>query len=99
MNRTPLGRILVFCGVFAIFYFFPDAVLAYEFEARTQALTSSLITTVLPLLSTLGLVYAAILALSGDGAAKARIITVVVCSMVGFLAPHFINWLKAASGQ
>jgi hypothetical protein len=77
----------------------PQFALAYDFQGQTQALTSNLITTVLPLLSTLALVYAAILALSGDGGAKARIITVVVCSCVGFLAPHFIEWLKAAAGS
>lgn len=90
---------LLIVGVFAATLLVPDLALAYEFQAKTQALTSSLITTLLPLLSTLGLVYAAILALTGDGGAKARIITVVVCSIVGFLAPHIINWLKAASGS
>jgi hypothetical protein len=69
----------------------PQFALAYDFQGQTQALTSNL--------STLALVYAAILALSGDGGAKARIITVVVCSCVGFLAPHFIEWLKAAAGS
>ena len=72
--------------------------MAYEFESRTKSLTSNLISTVLPLASTLGLVYAAFLAVTGDASAKIRIITVVVCSIVGFLAPHFIEWLKMAAG-
>lgn len=77
---------------------FPEYVLAYDFESRTQSLTSNLVTTVLPLLSTLGLVYAVFLALTGDGSGKARITMVVGCSIVGFLAPHFIRWLQAAAG-
>jgi len=94
-----IGLLLFVAGVLAIAFLYPDLAHAYEFQARTQALTTSLITTVLPLLSTLGLVYAAALALTGDGGAKSRIVTVVVCSIVGFLAPHFIAWLKAASGS
>lgn len=90
---------LLVLGVFAFTALFPDVVLAYEFEARTQALTTSLISTVLPLLSTLGLVYSAILALTGDAGSKGRFIAVAGASIVGFLAPHFINWLKAAAGQ
>ena len=99
MSKANFGWFLLFFGIIGVTLFAPELVLAYEFEARTQALTTNLITTVLPLLSTLGLVYAAFLALTGDGSAKARILTVIVCSIVGFLAPHFIAWLKAAAGS
>ena len=99
MSRRSIGWLLLLVGVFGITFLFPDMALAYDFQGQTTRLTSNLITTVLPLLSTLGLLYAAILALTGDGGAKARIITVVVCSIVGFLAPHFIEWLKAAAGS
>lgn len=100
MNRKTLGwLVLIGVGVGLASSLCPNIAMAYEFEARTQALTTNLITTVLPLLSTLGLLYAAILALTGDGGAKARMITVVVCSIIGFLAPHFIEWLKAAAGS
>lgn len=99
MNRRTVGWLLAVTGGIGVCWCLGNVALAYEFEARTQALTSNLITTLLPLLSTLGLLYAAILALSGDGGAKARVITVVVCSIIGFLAPHFIEWLKLAAGQ
>ncbi len=90
---------LLFAGVFAVATLFPDLALAYEFEARTRSLTNSLIGTILPLLSTLALVYAVILAFTGDAGAKGRIVAVVVCSIVGFLSPHLIEWLKRAAGQ
>lgn len=76
----------------------PDAVMAFGFESKMQNLTSQLIGTVLPLLSILGLVYAAILALSGDAAAKSKIITVISVSLIGFLAPSIIQWLQKAAG-
>ena len=72
---------------------------AFGFESKMQNLTGQLINTVLPLLSILGLVYAAILALSGDAAAKAKIITVIAVSVVGFLAPAIIQWLQRATGN
>ncbi len=67
-------------------------------EAKMQGLTSKLVGVVLPLMSILGLVYAVLLALTGDAGAKSRITMVIVCSVVGFLAPHIINWFKAAAG-
>ena len=69
------------------------------FENRMKGLTNQLMTVVLPLMSVLGLVYAVILALIGDGAAKGRIIMVIVCSIVGFLAPHIISWFQSAVGH
>ena len=75
-----------------------EPAMAFGFESKMQNLTNQLISTVLPLLSILGLVYAAILALSGDAAAKARIITVIAVSLIGFLAPAIIQWLQRAAG-
>ena len=60
------------------------------FESRMKGLTNQLMTVILPLISVLGLVYAVILALTGDGAAKGRIIMVIVCSIVGFpCSPYY----------
>ena len=81
---------------------FPDTVLAQilmsGFESRMKGLTNQLMTVILPLMSVLGLVYAVILALTGDGSAKGRIIMVIICSIVGFLAPHIISWFQSAVG-
>ena len=68
------------------------------FESRMKGLTNQLMTVVLPLMSVLGLVYAVILALTGDCGAKGRIVMVIICSVVGFLAPHIISWFQAAVG-
>lgn len=99
MNKITFGWLLLFVGVLGVAAFIPELAFAYDFESRTQALTTNLITTVLPLLSTLGIVYAVFLALTGDAGAKAKIFAVVGCSLVGFLAPHLIKWLQAAAGS
>lgn len=83
--------------------FFPETTLAQVvgggFEGKMQGLTNKLITVILPILSVLGLVYAVFLALTGDGGAKGRIIMVIGCSVVGFLAPYIIGWFQSAAGQ
>lgn len=87
-------------GMVGVCALFPELALAQfgGFESRVTGLTRSIVTVILPALSVLGLIYASILAVTGDGAAKGRIVTVVVCSIVGFLAPLIIKWLQQASG-
>ena len=68
------------------------------FESKVKSLNNSLTSTVLPLVSILGLVYAAILAVIGDGAARGRITMVIVASVVGFLAGPIIRWIQSIMG-
>lgn len=98
-KKTPEWLFMVgFVGILSLILVSEPA-FAFGFESKMQNLTGQLIGTVLPLLSILGLVYAAILALSGDAAAKAKIITVIAVSVVGFLAPSIIQWLQRATGN
>ena len=69
-----------------------------DFESRMGNFTTKLVTTLLPIMSILGLVYACFLALTGDGAAKQRITMVIICSAIGFLAPVIIPWIKTIAG-
>lgn len=69
------------------------------FESKMSGLTSKLLTVVLPFSSILGIIYAVILAMNGESGAKGRIITVVGCSIVGFIAPQIIRFFQAASGN
>lgn len=89
-----LGVCLLFCV---------DPVLAKSwgssgFESRIESLTDSLISILLPLVAILGLLYAAILAASGDEGAKKRMLLVIVASLIGFLAPIIIRWLQSIAG-
>lgn len=102
MNKESLMTLGLMIAVVAVMAFMPDvahAQFAGGFESKMQGLTTKLITVILPLVSVLGLVYAVILALTGDGSAKGRIIMVIVCSIIGFLAPHIIGWFQSAAGQ
>ena len=69
-----------------------------EFQSRMSGLTRNLVNVLLPAVSILGLVYAAILAAMGDEGSKQRMIMVAVASIVGFLAPILIRWLQSIAG-
>lgn len=102
MNKQNMISMVFMITLVAFVAFMPDlayAQFAGGFESKMQGLTTKLITVILPLVSVLGLVYAVILALTGDGAAKGRIIMVIVCSIIGFMAPHIIGWFQSAVGQ
>jgi hypothetical protein len=64
------------------------------FESRMENIQNKFINVVLPLMSILGLVYAGVLAASGNEAAKGKIMVIIIGSIVGFLAPHIIGWIK-----
>ena len=89
-----------------LFFLVPEEILAQgaiyfsgsDFETRMSSFTSKLVTILLPVCSILGLIYACILALIGDGAAKQRIIMVIAASAIGFLAPVIIPWIKSIAG-
>lgn len=68
------------------------------FENKVNNLTNKLISFILPAVSILGLIYAAILAATGDENAKKRMVLVVIASIVGFLAPLIIRWMQSAVG-
>ena len=76
----------------------PEQALAYGFESRVESLTKKLATVFLPLMSVLGLIFAAILAVVGDASAKGRVYTVIGMSLIGFLAQAIIKWVQSASG-
>lgn len=69
-----------------------------DLASKMNGLTQQVIGVILPAVSVLGLVYAAILAATGDQGAKQRMVLVLFASVVGFIAPIIINWLKSASG-
>ena len=64
------------------------------FESRMENLQSKFINVVLPLMSIFGLVYAAIIAASGNEGAKGRITVVVIGSIIGFLAHTLLGGSK-----
>jgi hypothetical protein len=71
---------------------------ASGFESKVQSMTGSLIKTLLPMMSILGMAYAALLGVQGDPSARKRMTLVVVASLVGFLAPMIVGWLQSIVG-
>jgi hypothetical protein len=63
-------------------------------ESKVNGVTSGLINFLLPAASVIGLVYSAILAATGDASAKARMVLISICCVVGMLAPLIIRWLQ-----
>lgn len=79
-------------------FMYPDFAMAQfgggAFERKVDGVTNGLIKFLLPAASILGLVYAAILAATGDESAKSRMVLIAICSVVGMLAPLIIGWLQ-----
>ena len=99
----------VLAGIAVLIFFVPENVFAQitnghyilgggNFESKMTGLTNKLVSTLLPIASILGLVYACFLAVMGDGAAKQRITMVIVCCIIGLLAPVIIPWIKSIVG-
>lgn len=102
MNKHIIWFVVIGVAVVAAMAFVPEVAFAQygggEFQNRMSGLTRNLVNVLLPAVSILGLVYAAILAAMGDEGSKSRMVLVVIASVVGFLAPLFIRWLQSATG-
>lgn len=97
-NKASVITFALMLGITALLVFVPEFSQAQMggsgFENKVRNINNSLITSILPLVSIFGLFYAAVLAISGDGEAKGKIIGVLIASAVGFLAPMIIDWPK-----
>ena len=97
MNKKSVA-IALLAGVAVYMIFCPELALAQfsggGFESKVQGVTNGLITFLLPAASVIGLVYAAILAATGDASAKQRMVLVAVTSLIGMLAPLIIRWIQ-----
>ena len=105
MTNKYIGLGCLILGVMGVVCLFPEMSFAQGFgggsgfESKISGLTNQLITIVMPAIATLGLVYAAFLASTGDPSAKPRMVAVIVASVIAFLAPVIIRWLQAAAGS
>ncbi len=61
-------------------------------------LQNVLIGTFLPIISTIGLVYAAMLSITGSGEGRGKIIGVVVMAIIGFMAKYIIQFFQQITG-
>ena len=63
------------------------------FESKMDNLNRNLVSRVLPLVSTCGLIYAATLMAMGNAEARRKAMAVIGGSILGFLAPALMKWL------
>lgn len=96
MSRSQLFIFLGVIGVLCLVA--PELVLAgvvkSGFENKMANLQDKFSTFILPVMSVLGLVIAAILAATGNENAKSKIWFCLIGSGVGFLAPYIIGWIQ-----
>ena len=85
-------------GVAALFFFVPEEVWALagvgNFESKLDNLNKNLVSRLLPLVATCGLVYAAFLMAIGSPEARSKALAVIGGSILGFLAPALMKWLS-----
>lgn len=65
-----------------------------DLQNKVGGITRGLTNILLPAASCIGMIYAAVLAATGDASAKSRMVLIGFCSLVGFLAPLIIQWLQ-----
>jgi len=90
---------LFILGILAVVALCPDLAFAQfagggALQSKVSGITRGLTNFLLPAVSIIGIIYAAILAATGDASAKSRMVLVLVASIVGFLAPLIIGWLQ-----
>ncbi len=83
---------------FLLFAIIPQIVLAQSgnFDSKVNSITNMILTKIFPPVAILGLIYAAILAATGDENSKRRMVLVVIAVIVGFLAKFVIPMLQGA---
>ena len=81
-----------------IMVFMPEHALAQagSFDSKVNSLTNMIVGKILPAVAVFGLVYAAILAATGDESSKKRMVLVIVASIVGILAKFIIPMFQSA---
>lgn len=84
--------------VMGFILFNPELALAQSggFDSKVNSLTNMIVAKILPAVAVFGLVYASILAATGDESSKRRMVLVIVASIVGILAKFIIPMFQSA---
>ena len=69
---------------------------AASFDSKVNSINNLIVGRILPTVAVFGLVYAAILAATGDESSKRRMVLVIVASIVGMLAKFIIPMFQSA---
>lgn len=96
LKKYSLPCFLLF--VIGLMLFTPELALAQSgsFDSKVNSITNMIVGKILPAVAVFGLVYAAILAATGDESSKRRMVLVIVASIVGILAKFVIPMFQSA---
>ncbi|MBL7542571.1 MAG: TrbC/VirB2 family protein [Bdellovibrionaceae bacterium] len=84
---------LVFLLSIGLFYFFPELALA-SVESTLSNVQDKLVSTILPLVAILGLVFAGFSFVMGSPSARSHLILAIIGAFVGFGSQSIVNFIR-----
>jgi len=94
VDKLPLKRIFPYLGLFLLLYLSFSTVGYCSVESTLSTMQTKLISTILPLVAILGLVFAALSFAMGSPNARSHLVLAIVGSVVGFGAPSIIAFIR-----
>ena len=88
--------LVIFIGLILSFSLGFEAQAAIGFEAKINSLNRNLVSKVLPLVATCGLLYGGFLMATGNAEGRSKIIAVLGGSIIALLAPSIMRFLAGA---
>lgn len=88
-----LNKKLVFFLSIGLFYFFPELALA-SVESTLSNVQDKLVSTILPLVAILGLVFAGFSFVMGSPSARSHLILAIIGAFVGFGSQSIVNFIR-----
>lgn len=89
-----MKRFTLYLALFGLLYFAFPTIGYCSVESTLGAMQSKLITTILPLVAILGLVFAGLSFAMGSPNARSHFVLAVIGSVVGFGAPSIIAFIR-----
>jgi type IV secretory pathway VirB2 component (pilin) len=87
------NTILYFLVCSLVVFLFPEIALA-SVESTLSAIQTKLITTILPLVAIIGLLFAGFSFVSGNANARAHLFLAVMGAIIGFGAPSIVAFIR-----
>ena len=96
MRNIFLFFIGLCAGLLLFFVFDTEALGAMGFEQKISNLNQNLISKVLPLVATCGLIYGGFLMATGNSEGRSKVMAVIGGSIIALLAPSIMRFLAGA---
>lgn len=87
-------NVYLYLAIFGVLYFAFPAIGYGSVESTLGSVQDRLITTILPLVAILGLVFAGLSFAMGSQNARSHLVLAIIGAVVGFGAPSIINFIR-----